>query len=99
MDTIGIGDSLEVAAGDGGHVVRCTRCRHVYGPVTENYKLKARLERSPVTAIPGVGDPGRYDLDEELEFRRFYCPGCAVQIETELSRPHEPIRWDVELRL
>jgi acetone carboxylase gamma subunit len=92
-----IGDALEAVPGDGGLEIRCRRCAHVFGPVTENHKLAARLERSSVTEVPGVGDPKRYALDEELELRRYYCPGCAVQIDTELARSGEPVRWDVEL--
>jgi acetone carboxylase gamma subunit len=99
MTTFALGDALEAAPGPDGHVVRCTRCGHVYGPVTENHKLAAKLERSSVQEVPGVGDPARYGLDDTLEFRRFYCPGCGVQIETELARPDEPVRWDVQLDL
>lgn len=99
MEPITIGDALEAARVGEHHVIRCTRCGHIYGPTDRNHKLAALLERSPVNAIPGVDDPARYELDAELEFRRFYCPGCGVQIETELAKPKEPIRWDVQLRL
>lgn len=98
-EAIGIGDALEAVRIEGAPVIRCTRCGHVYGPASANHKLAARLERSSVTEVPGVGDPQRYALDEELELRRYYCPGCSVQIEAELARPGEPVPRDVELDL
>jgi acetone carboxylase gamma subunit len=98
MTVVPIGDALEAVIDAAGGVVRCARCSHVYGHLESNYKLHARFERSAVTAIPGVGDPARYELDVEMEFRRYYCPDCGVQIETELAKPGEPIRWDVQLR-
>ncbi len=100
MRKIIIGDALEaITDAAGGAHVRCARCGHVYGPVTENPKLHALVERGRVTDIPGVGDPARYALDVELEFRRFHCPGCGVQFETELAKPGEPPLWDTELHV
>jgi hypothetical protein len=87
----------EYLAIDGGRV-QCTRCSADICAADQNYKLWVLQERSSVTEIPGVGDPSVYALTEELELRRYYCPGCCVQLEAEISdRSSEPL-WDVELR-
>ncbi|MGB9182718.1 MAG: acetone carboxylase subunit gamma [Solirubrobacteraceae bacterium] len=77
--------------------IRCTRCAADICAAAENYKLWVLQERGPVTDIPGVGDPTPYGMQETLEFRRYYCPGCAVQLETEISRPELEPLWDIEL--
>ncbi len=98
MEATPIGDALEAVRTDAGHAVRCARCGHEYGPTTRNHKLAARVEVTRVTEVPGVGDPSRYELAEEVELRRFYCPSCGVQIAADLSLPGEPVLWDVQLR-
>jgi acetone carboxylase gamma subunit len=87
-------EAVEVA---GAVELRCMNCGYVLGPGTQNYKLNALLERSSVAELPGVGDPKRYGLDSELELRRYYCPGCAVQFDAELARPEAGILWDIQL--
>lgn len=79
--------------------VVCRNCDEAICDADENYKLHALCERLPVEeAGPLVNDPEQY-VDEELEFRKFYCPGCATQLATELIEANlEPVH-EVELRL
>lgn len=86
---------LEIA----GTRMVCSRCRTDLCGTDQNYKLWALQERSPVTEIPGVGDPSVYELTEELELRRYYCPGCCVQLDAEISDTESLPLWDVELRV
>ena len=88
-----VSEYLEV---DGGRI-RCSRCAEDLCAADENYKLWVLQDRAPVTDIPGVGDPAPYGLAETLELRRYFCPGCAVQIETEVALPQEPPLWDIQL--
>lgn len=83
---------------EGGRM-RCTRCQTDFCGPDENYKLWVLQARGPVTDIPGVGDPTPYGLREQLEFRRYFCPGCAVQLETEIAPPAEEPLWDVEVEV
>jgi N-methylhydantoinase B len=77
--------------------LRCTRCATEFCDADANYKLWVLQARGPVTDVPGVGDPSVYGLRDEMEFRRYFCPGCAVQLETEIApRDAEPL-WDVEV--
>lgn len=77
----------------------CRACDEVLCGADENYKLHALCERLPVEeAGPLVNDPETY-VDDDLEFRRFYCPGCATQLATELiEADREPVH-EVELHL
>lgn len=88
-----VSEYLEVEDGR----IRCARCAEDFCAADENYKLWVLQDRAPVTDIPGVGDPEPYGLAETLELRRYYCPGCAVQIDTEVALPQDMPLWDIEL--
>lgn len=77
--------------------IRCTRCAADICDHDENYKLWVLQDRAPVTEVPGVGDPAPYGMASQLELRRYYCPGCAVQLDTEISHPEELPLWDFEV--
>lgn len=48
-------------------------------------------------AGPLMNDPSEY-VDDEVEFREYYCPGCARRLETEVILAElEPIH-DRELK-
>jgi acetone carboxylase gamma subunit len=82
-----------------GRRMRCARCGEDICDAGENYKLWVLQDRAPVTEVPGVVDPALYGLAETLELRRYYCPGCVVQIETEVALPHEAPLWDIEIEV
>jgi acetone carboxylase gamma subunit len=88
-----VSEYLEV--GDGR--IRCARCAEDFCAEDQNYKLWVLQDRAPITEIPGVGDPTPYELEETLELRLYYCPGCAVQIDTEVALPGDQPLWDIEL--
>lgn len=77
--------------------LRCTRCATEFCGADANYKLWVLQARGPVTDVPGAGDPKPYGLRDEMEFRRYFCPGCAVQLETEIAPPGAEPLWDVEV--
>ncbi len=39
---------------------------------------------------PLIGDPGRF-IDDEVQFRQFYCPACGGLLENEV--------WDIQLAI
>lgn len=93
-----LSNTLELREVHGERVIACSECGHELSPSSENYKLGCLLEESSVTAVnPHLLEPSLF-VDAEIVFRRFYCPGCAVQIETELARPGEEPLWDIEIR-
>ena len=74
-----------------GRVV-CNKCGEEICTADENYKLYVLCDRKPLTeAGPLVNDPAEY-VDDEMEFRQFYCPGCATLLENEIIEADlEPI--------
>ncbi|MFC1944883.1 acetone carboxylase subunit gamma [Chloroflexota bacterium] len=75
-------------------IVKCD-CGYEYGDYRENWKLKALIE---VLATEGELDkvyPGFWKPDAEFcEIRRYYCPGCGVQLEVESLPCGYPILFD-----
>lgn len=75
---------IHLAIDDDRGVVVCRRCGEVICDADENYKLHALCDRKPLQdAGPLINDPKDY-VDEEVEFRQFYCPGCGTLLENEL---------------
>jgi N-methylhydantoinase B len=76
----------------------CVRCDAELGPLEANYKEQAAAETRDITASnPLVGDPSRF-IDDAVEFRQFYCPGCGSLLENEIAVASDPILADIELR-
>ena len=78
----------------GKKVLVCSKCGFVYCRVEENFKLFSLIfERDPREI-----HPGRLSPDPEWAlYREFYCPGCGVQTEVEVTPPGSPILWNVRL--
>lgn len=76
---------------DDGRVV-CRNCAEDICAAEENYKLHVLCEPKPLTeAGPLLNDPAQY-VDDEMEFRQFYCPGCGTLLENEVIKAdHEPV--------
>jgi len=92
-----VSEALDLVGDGDGREFRCRRCDHSLGPAGENYKLTALIEQLPLSeANRHVGDPTRY-VDEEMVFRRFYCPGCGVQLDAEVARAQDAPLHDIEI--
>lgn len=75
---------VHLAVDDSLGAIVCRRCGEEICDADGNYKLHALCERKPVTeAGPLVNDPEEY-VDEEMEFRQYYCPGCGTLLENEV---------------
>ena len=81
---------LHLAIEDGRVV--CRSCGEDICAAEENYKLHSLCERKPLTEAGAlVNDPAVY-VDDEMEVRQFYCPGCATLLENEVIKSdHEPV--------
>jgi acetone carboxylase gamma subunit len=88
---------LEIQDGE----IVCTSCGESVCETGENYKLHALYERKPLTeAGPLVNNPKEY-VDDNLEFRQFYCPNedCVTLLENEIIKvDHEPVH-DKEIHI
>jgi N-methylhydantoinase B len=79
--------------------VACANCGHVVGAAGKNYKLQlTRKDNDLRQANPLSVDSKRF-IDPEMQFRQYFCPSCAVQVETEvILATSEPV-WDKQLRV
>lgn len=97
-----IHEYVEVAKlGNGQTVMRCSKCSHVYGPATENYKQGA--VRRVVNLEKWLNFPLPSGDQFVAQFHEYYCPGCATQVAVETHCPSlevkaEPV-WDIQLDL
>jgi acetone carboxylase, gamma subunit len=78
----------------------CQRCGHDLGNARESYKKGCLIaDRDPREVHPPIVE-GEYGFAPDPEWCRiveFYCPGCAVLLETEYLPPGHPLTHDIEL--
>lgn len=88
---------LQVRGDAQGLYHACAACGQALGPATENPKAGLPYEDAPISDCnPLIGDPHLY-VDNEVAFRRFYCPGCATLIDTEVVVDSAPPNPDTRL--
>ncbi|GAA0253591.1 acetone carboxylase subunit gamma [Haladaptatus pallidirubidus] len=81
--------------------ISCRECGNHIANAEENYKKHCAMAIDLLTEIgPGFESPAELlDSDHDVQFRRFYCPNCAVLIDHEIARAEDPILHDIELDL
>lgn len=81
---------------DDGQIV-CRRCGHALCGANENFKQAAVCKTRPIEeANPLIVDPKLF-IDDEVVFRQYFCPGCAVLLENEvILATSEPV-WDKQV--
>ncbi|MED4601625.1 acetone carboxylase subunit gamma [Paenibacillus validus] len=84
---------------EGNRHIQCRKCAHNISSVDKNYKLYTVMkEESVQTANPQNVDSRQY-VDKDMVFRRFFCPNCATQLETEVNVKGEPPVWDIHIKI
>jgi len=90
-------DIREVAGAEPHHA--CAKCATDLGGLNGNYKAHCIREDHAISlANPLIGEPARF-IDDQPVFRQFFCVGCGVLIENEVTLAHEPVLWDLALDL
>lgn len=81
--------------------INCNECGQHLCHAEDNYKHYCAMETIPLADVgPGFEAPGELlNTDQNVEFRKFYCPSCAVLIEHEIARAEDPILHDIEIDL
>jgi len=85
-----LGEYLEVQ-GETGY--RCRKCGHRYTGAADNWKWHARMLEAPVSSEV-IQSPIKERPQADLIFRKYACPGCLVQADTEVALRGEPLRWN-----
>lgn len=79
-----LGFQLELIEDDGGATIACRSCDERICDANQNYKKHVLYETMPMEeGGPLMNDPSEY-VDEEMEFRKYYCPGCGTLLENEV---------------
>ena len=92
-------DNLQVRRNGHAPHWACAHCATDLGPLSANYKDGCLREDAPVSASnPLVGEPRRF-VDDDVAFRRFYCPGCGSEIENEIAVTRDEPLHDIVLKV
>lgn len=92
----GLSEYIDVvtAAAGSQRWFRCT-CGRPLCPANQNVKEAMLQTEEPLTSSGPMCNPRQ--IGGRFRFRRFLCPGCGRQLETEVALAGAPVRWDVEL--
>ena len=89
-----ISEFLQIKSDEKGLFWSCSKCELDLAGVKENYKEKCVIEKKEFNEVnPLIGEPETF-IDDSVEFRSFYCPGCGVLFDNEIALSDEPILWD-----
>jgi N-methylhydantoinase B len=75
----------------------CTNCGHVLGSALKNYKEFLVRKDSDIREANRLIVKSTTFIDSKMQFRQYFCPACATQIETEVIRAESEPVWDKQL--
>ena len=90
-----ISTTLDVREDSSGRYWSCHKCEAQLGALDDNYKHQCVRESNPFKlANPLIGDPDLY-IDDDVEFRQFYCRGCGTLIDNEVAVTRDDVLADI----
>ncbi|MFV2090523.1 MAG: acetone carboxylase subunit gamma, partial [Pseudomonadales bacterium] len=96
-DDIRVSEGLVISMTGEDTFYTCAKCRTRIQKADENYKSGC-IRR--VTDVRDVGlspiDPGLF-IDDEIEYREYFCPGCGLLLQGDFNRPEDPDFHDIHL--
>ena len=94
-----VSEFLQLRSDKKGSFWACRKCNLDLGESYQNYKINCVQEKREFQEInPLIGRPDTH-IDDTVEFRSFYCPGCGVLFDNEIALCDEPVLWDTNLCL
>jgi N-methylhydantoinase B len=98
-DDIRVSEGLVISKKGVDAFYSCTKCRTQIQNADENYKSGC-IKR--VTDVRDVGlapiDPHLF-IDDEIEYREYFCPGCGLLLQGNFCRPEDPEFRDIHLAI
>lgn len=85
-----LGEYLQISPE--GHY-ECRDCGHRYCGTRSNWKWFAAFAEDDIDARVLMTDIRRRPT-RDLVYRRYFCPSCGIQADTEVSLPDEAPRWN-----
>ena len=82
-----ISPTVMFSEANGTSVCTCVACGHVLGPASEPWKEHAIRRETPLAR---AGGPAWDTGDDAVLVREFFCPGCAVLLDTETAMDGDP---------
>ncbi|NTI78465.1 hydantoinase B/oxoprolinase family protein [Rhizobium rhizogenes] len=91
--------ALDVSEDESGAFYACRSCGIWLGDLGENYKLHCgHIEKPIENSNPLIRDPAIH-VDNSVEFREIFCPGCGTLMDSEVVVDGAPPNFDIDIRL
>lgn len=86
---------LEIDDTSGQEMIQCRKCKHVFCPVTENFKNSTLVSEN---SLDKAGPATFYRPSDRFILREFYCPKCAGLLDVEMALKEDPPIWNIQLK-
>jgi len=91
-------ENLVIVEDEGGDYLECHSCGERLCSIGELYKEHLFQAVRPLKdANQLLVDPSQY-IDDEMEYREYYCPGCGLMVENEVILAESDPVSDKEIR-
>ncbi|HZZ47164.1 MAG TPA: hydantoinase B/oxoprolinase family protein [Pseudonocardia sp.] len=75
----------------------CAACGYELGSTDANYKDQCRTVERPIREIGAEFAGTEETISAKMVFRDYFCPGCGLRLDTEISRIGDPALRDITL--
>ena len=97
LTLVELSEHLAIVGTSNGGTIVCAGCRTALAAAGDDYKSGCIREDLPLTSAgPRVGNTEDF-IESPMQFRCFYCPGCARRLATEVARAGDEVLDDVRL--
>ncbi len=95
---IHISEYLQITDGESRYI-QCRKCNTTICTADKNYKRFVIMKEDSIAAANPDNYDSRQYVDHDVVFRRYYCPSCATQLETEVNLKGEEPVWDIRISI
>ena len=94
---IPVSDGLVLAPTGTGHAYACRKCRTFIQDAASNYKTGCVRRVTDVRKVGLAPIEPRQFIDDDIEYREYFCPGCGLLLQGNFCRPGDKDLWDMQL--
>jgi N-methylhydantoinase B len=97
---VAMGDALSLCRTGGKWFFSCAACQKAMAPADRNYKEYAACIRRSLADLDAqwFEDPS-VDVDDELVYTQYVCPGCGALLQGDLARRDDAPLWDIQMNV
>jgi len=94
-DDLRVSEGLVISHSAEGAFYTCRKCRTRIQSAAGNYKTGCVKRVTDVQKVGLAPIEPRLFIDDDIEYREYFCPGCGLHLQADFSRPEDPDFRDI----